>query len=119
MFQAIYFSVSVMFHDCFSELSNHSENIIAVSEVKRMVNTKAIILFAAVSVLVVAVAGLAFAHPANAQTTSPTNTPTLTPQGTNGGNTYQYPLQGYGAQQSGYPYCYSNGNGRCGCGCGR
>ncbi len=81
-----------------------------------MVNTKAVVLLIAASVVIAAMVGIAFA-----QTNNATNSTVQTPQGT---NTYPYPQQGYypnGSPQGAYPYCYGNGYGRGGsgcCGCG-
>ncbi len=78
-----------------------------------MVNTKAIVLLVAATVIVAAMVGIAFAQTNNATT--------QTPQGV---NPYAYPQQGnypYGSPQGTNPYCYGNGYGRgcgcCGCGC--
>jgi len=62
-----------------------------------MVNTKVVILLIVASVLVAAVASIAFAQYANAQSNGNSNIASQTPQGSS--NTgYSYPQQGY------YPY---------------
>jgi hypothetical protein len=85
-----------------------------------MVNKKAAVLLIATSVLVAAVAGIAFAQYVTTQTNG--NSTSQIPQGTTntGSNTYQVPQQGYypyAPAQSGYPYGYGYGAGRCGYGC--
>jgi hypothetical protein len=77
-----------------------------------MVNTKAIVLLIAASIVVAAMVGIAFA-----QTNNANNNATKTTQGT--GN-YPHPQQGYspyGSPQGTYSYRYGNGYGRGGCGC--
>jgi hypothetical protein len=79
-----------------------------------MVNAKAAVLLIAPSVLVAAIAGIAFAAYANAQANP-------TPQGSSSpnGSTYQTPQQSYypyWSAQNGYSYGYGYGCGRCGCG---
>ena len=81
-----------------------------------MVNTKAVVLLIAASVVVAVVVGIAFAQYANAQASANGNV-SQTPQGTIGGY-YQYPQQGYpygSAQYSGsYGYGRGMGMGMCG-----
>ncbi len=64
-----------------------------------MINTKAIVLLIAASVLVAAVAGIAFAQYVGSQTNGTITS--QTPQGTTGstGATYLYPQQGYNLYQ--------------------
>jgi hypothetical protein len=77
-----------------------------------MNNKKAIILLIAASVLITAVAGIAFAQYAGAQT----NGLTQIPQGTTGVSSAN-PIQGYypyGSTQNGYSMGYGRGMGMCG-----
>jgi hypothetical protein len=77
-----------------------------------MVNTKAVVLLIAGSIVVAAMVGVAFAQTSNAY-----NSTVQTPQDT---NAYPYPQQGYCPYSNGYgayPYCYGNVYGRGGCGC--
>ena len=77
-----------------------------------MNNKKAIILLIAASILVAAIAGIAFAQYVGAQTNGPTSK-SQTQQGTNNA----YPNQGYypyGSTQNGYTYGYGRSMGMCG-----
>ncbi len=80
-----------------------------------MMNSKAIVILISASVLVAAVAGIAFAQYVGAQTSG--NNPTQTPKISNGisGTTYGSP-QGYnpyGYTQNGYPFGVERGMGMC------
>jgi hypothetical protein len=81
-----------------------------------MNKTKTIVLLIAASVLVAALAGIAFAQYASAQANGNNSNPSQFPQGTTGTN-YPSPQQGYypyGApSQNGYPYGYGRGMGMC------
>jgi flagellar basal body-associated protein FliL len=80
--------------------------------VKKMEKTKAVILLIVASILVAAVAGIAFAQFAGAQAAN--NSTNQIPQGAIG-NYYQSPQQEfYGLGQSAYPYGYGMGMGMCG-----
>ena len=80
-----------------------------------MEKIKVIVLLISASVLVAAVAGIAFAKYVGAQG-NPANYSSQTSQGTTGSG-YRYPQQGYypysGASQYGYPYGYGRGMGMC------
>jgi len=79
-----------------------------------MVNAKVTVLLIAASVLVAAIAGIAFAAYANAQA-NPTPQASSSPNG----STYQTPQQShypYLSAQNGSPSGYGHGCGRCGCG---
>jgi hypothetical protein len=80
-----------------------------------MGKAKAIVLLIALSLLVVAVAGIAYAQYFGAQTNGASNSINQTPQGSSG-NGYAYPQQGYYpyGQQYAYPYWYGRGMGMCG-----
>ena len=80
-----------------------------------MEKTKAIVLIIAVSVLLVAFAGIAYTQIVSAQTAGTGNVSTQTRQGQTNGNSYQYPQQGYSpyGQQYEDPYGYRLGMGIC------
>jgi hypothetical protein len=81
-----------------------------------MNKTKAIVLLIAASVLIAAMAGIAFAQYANAQTNG-NNSANQIPLGTTNINSPS-PQQGYysysAPTQNGYPYGYRMGMGMCG-----
>ena len=79
-----------------------------------MVNSKAVVLLIVASVLVAAIAGIAFAQYASAQANASRGVAYQTPQGSYGG---YYPQQGYpsGSGQYGSAYGYGGmGMGMCG-----
>jgi flagellar basal body-associated protein FliL len=83
--------------------------------VKKMEKTKVIVLLIAVSLLLIAVAGIAYAQYTSAETTGANNSTSQSLQGTSG-SSYPYPQQGYypyGSQYA-YPYGYRMGMGMCG-----
>jgi hypothetical protein len=85
--------------------------------VKKMINTKAIVLLIATSVLVAAVAGIAFAQYVGAQTSGTNTSQTQQPTTGTTGTTYSYPQQGnnpYGSTQNGYTFGNGRGMGMCG-----
>ncbi len=80
-----------------------------------MVNTKAIVLLIALSIVVALIAEIAFSQFASAQSNASRNVIGQTLQGTYGA--YPYPQQGYyGSGQYGSPYGYGGGMGMGMCG---
>jgi hypothetical protein len=105
-------NVSVLFRRTILPFRAHT-----VYRGEKMINTKAIVLLIAASVLVAVVAGIAFTQYVGAQGSGTNTSQTQQPTTGTTGTTYPYPQQSYSpyvSSQNGYTFGNGRGMGMCG-----